>query len=87
METISSLLILGAVILFCFVLIKIISTPMRWLLKLLINAALGYIALFILNFFGGFIGLSLGLNFVNAVVVGFLGVPGVILLTLLKLLF
>ena len=60
---------------------------MRWLLKLLINAALGYIALFILNFFGGFIGLSLGLNFVNAVVVGFLGVPGVILLTLLKLLF
>lgn len=87
METISSILILGAVVLFCFVLIKIISTPMRWLLKLLINTALGYIALFILNFFGEFIGITLGLNFINAVVVGFLGVPGVVLLALLKFLF
>ena len=60
---------------------------MRWLLKLLINTALGYIALFILNFFGEFIGITLGLNFINAVVVGFLGVPGVVLLALLKFLF
>ena len=87
METISSILILGSVVLFCFALIKIISTPMRWLLKLLINTALGYIALFILNFFGEFIGITLGLNFINAVVVGFLGVPGVVLLALLKFLF
>jgi len=87
METISSLLILGAVVLLSFVLIKIISLPMRGLLKLLINTALGYIALFILNFFGEFFGFTLGLNFVNAVIVGFLGVPGVILLTLLKLFF
>jgi len=87
METISSLLILGAVILLSFVLIKVISAPMRGLLKLLINTALGYIALFILNFFGEFIGFTLGLNFVNALVVGFLGVPGVILLALLKMFF
>ena len=42
METISSLLILGAVVLACYVLIKILSTPMRWMLKLLINTALSH---------------------------------------------
>ena len=85
METISSLLILGAFILVCYVLIKIISAPMRWILKLMINTALGFAALFVLDFFGEFIGFTLGINIVNAVVVGLLGVPGVILLALLKI--
>ena len=87
METISSLLIIGAFILICFVLIKILSAPMRWLLKLFINTALGFASLFVLNFFGEFIGFTLGLNVINALVVGFLGVPGVALLVLLKLFF
>jgi len=85
METISSLLILGAFVLVCYVLIKIISAPMRWILKLMINTALGFAALFVLDFFGEFIGFTLGINIVNAVVVGLLGVPGVILLALLKI--
>ena len=86
MGTISGLLMLAAVILLSFVLIKIISAPMRGLIKLLINTALGYVALFILNFFGEFIGFTLGLNFINALIVGVFGIPGVILLALFKLL-
>jgi len=87
METVSSLLILGAVILICVVLIKLISLPMRWILKLMINTALGFVSLFVLDFFGEFIGFTLGINVVNALIVGCLGVPGVILLALIKLFF
>ncbi len=87
METISSLLILGAVILFCCLLLKILAAPMRLILKLLINAAFGYIVLFIVSFLGEFVGISLGINLINALITGFLGIPGVILLIVLKLFF
>ena len=52
--------------------------------KMLINALVGFAVLFLLNFAGEFVGLSLGINWINAVVVGVLGAPGVVLLLLLK---
>lgn len=87
METVSSLLILGAVILICYVTLRLFSAPIRLALKLLMNAGLGFITLFIFNFFGDFAGLHIGVNFVTALVTGFLGIPGVILLLLLELFF
>lgn len=74
---------LGILILF----FAIFKTPIKWAFKLLINSAVGFVALFVLNFFGGFVGISLGLNWLNAVIVGLLGVPGIILLLLVKYLF
>jgi inhibitor of the pro-sigma K processing machinery len=65
-------------------LVKLFSTPLRWVLKLLLNAAMGFVSLFIINFLGGFVGISLGVNLINAIVVGVLGFPGVVLLLLLK---
>lgn len=83
-------LTVGAIFI-CVVLIvllfKIIKTPLKWAFKLLINAASGFIALIILNFFGGIVGLSLTINFINCIVAGILGLPGVVLLLLLKYLF
>ncbi len=80
----------GAVII-CVLLVvlifKIIKTPLKWAFKLLINAASGFIALVILNFFGGVVGLSLTINLINCLVAGILGLPGVVLLLLLKYLF
>ena len=87
MTTISSLFILGAIILFCYLLLKLLAAPIRLVLKLLINAALGFVILFLVNFFGDFVGISIGVNFINAAITGFLGIPGVILLLVLKLLF
>ena len=40
--------------------------------------------LFIFNFIGGFFDFSLGINTVNALVAGILGIPGVILLVLIQ---
>ena len=65
-------------------LLRLLRKPIRWAFKLLLHAAFGFIFLFILNFFGDFIGLSLGMNWLNAIVTGVLGIPGVILLLLLK---
>lgn len=83
-------LTIGAVvicILLVVLLFKIIKTPLKWAFKLLIHAASGFIALVILNFFGGIVGLSLEVNIVNCLVAGILGLPGVILLLVLEYLF
>lgn len=66
------------------VLFKLLKTPLTWALKLLLNALVGFVGLFVFNFLGSFVGISLGLNWVNALVTGLLGFPGVILLLLIK---
>ena len=55
--------------------------------KLLLNAGLGFVALWIVNFFGDFVGLSIEMSFLHCVIVGFFGVPGVIVLAILSFLF
>ena len=64
--------------------VTLLSAPIRFAFKMLINALVGFAVLFLLNFAGEFVGLSLGINWINAVVVGVLGAPGVVLLLLLK---
>ena len=51
---------------------------------MLLNAALGFIMLFVFNFLGGFIGLSITVGWVSAIVAGVLGIPGIILLLLIE---
>ena len=87
MDTLSTLLILGALVVLCVILFKILTGPMKRVTKLLLNTAIGYVVLFIFDFFAEFYDISVGVNLVNAVVVGVLGIPGIILLVLLKLLF
>ncbi len=74
-------------LLLVFLLLKIIKTPLKWAVKLLLNALSGFIALIVLNFFGAIVGLSLTINFMNCLVTGILGLPGVILLLVIKYLF
>ena len=83
METISALLLIGAAVLLCVILFKILSAPMRLITKLLVNTAIGYIILFIFAFFAEFFEVSIELTLANAVIVGLLGIPGIILLVLL----
>ena len=67
--------------------IRLFRRPIRWILKLLLNTAIGFAALFLLNFFGSAIGITLGLNWINALVIGVAGFPGLVLLLLIKYLF
>ena len=87
METLSSLLMIGASILFVILLIKILSAPIRFIFKMALNALLGFVVLFIFNFFGDFVGLNIPITLVSALITGFFGVPGVLFLVLLQILF
>ena len=87
METLSSILMLGAAVVFVILLIKILSAPIRFIFKMALNALLGFVVLFIFNFFGDFIGLNIPVTLVSALITGFFGVPGVLFLVLLQILF
>lgn len=67
-------------IILLFVIGKIFLFPIKMLTKLVINAIVGGIILFLVNYIGGFWGLHIAFNIVNAIIVGVLGVPGVVLL-------
>lgn len=66
---------------------QLFSAPLRLALRVLVNTLLGFVALFLVNLLSGVTGFSLGMNLFNASVVGVLGVPGLGLLILLRLVF
>jgi len=63
-------------------LLRVFSTPLRLALKLLVNTLLGFLALWAVNLTAAVTGVSLGLNLMNALVIGILGLPGFVLLLL-----
>lgn len=58
--------------------------PIKKIVKLIVNGVLGGITLLVFNFIGNYFGLNIAINPLNAIIVGFLGVPGVILLLVLQ---
>ncbi len=74
-------------ILILLVAVKLFTAPMRWAFKAALNTALGFVGLFLFNLIGQSFGLSLGLNLLNAAVIGVLGLPGFELLLMLQWLF
>lgn len=81
METVFIVVIIAAAVIAVF---KIFSLPMRLLFKLLINTVLGFIFLIVLNYLGSFVGVTIGINWLNAAIVGVFGVSGVGMLLLLQ---
>ncbi len=80
----SQVLAIAGGIFLLWLVIKIFTKPMKLIFKLLLNTGVGFAALWLVNFFGDAFGISLGLNWVNALTVGVLGFPGLVLLLLLK---
>lgn len=80
----TTILLIVAAVLLVVLFIAIFSKPIKWALKLLINAIFGFIILFIVNFFGAYIGLSISVGWISAAVAGVFGIPGIILLLLIE---
>ena len=74
-----------ACICFIFLLGKIFIVPIKTVLKLAINSILGGILIYIINLIGGTFGFHIGLNMITSICIGILGIPGAILLVVLKL--
>ena len=78
-----------AVVVIVFILLlvgffRILRKPLKLVFKFLLNTLGGFISLVLINFFGSWIGLSIGVNWFNAVIVGIFGLPGVALLLILQ---
>lgn len=74
-------------IIFLLIIGRLFLVPMRFILKLVYNALIGGIVLVIINYLGGYFGFHLPFNILTAFLVGFLGLPGIILLILLNYIF
>ena len=76
---------LGLVLLFLAVACAtLLRKPLKMVLRVALNSALGFGALWLLNLTTSVTGLSLGLSWFNAIVIGILGVPGFGLLLLVQ---
>ncbi|MBO5008030.1 MAG: pro-sigmaK processing inhibitor BofA family protein [Clostridia bacterium] len=86
MET-SFVTVIGYVlgVLIVFILAGVCLKPIKFIMKLCINSALGGAALVIINLLGGFAGIHIGINPVTAIAVGVLGVPAVAVMLLLQI--
>ena len=56
------------------------SKPIKYVLKVLTQGALGFFGIYLLNFVTASMGISVGLNVLNFFITGVLGVPGLLLL-------
>lgn len=67
------------------IVIKVLTTPIKWIFKLLCHAAMGFVCLFLLNQFTVYTGITFELTPVTCLVSGIGGVPGVVVLALMQL--
>jgi inhibitor of the pro-sigma K processing machinery len=74
--------VIGVFVVFTFG--KALLLPLKVLFKLVINGILGGIAIILINIVGAPFGFTLSLNVLSALMAGTLGLPGVILLVILK---
>ena len=77
MENILALIIpvLIAVLVF-----KLLFSQMKLIWKIAVNSLSGFVCLWLLNLASGITGIVFEINFITTLLVGFLGVPGIILL-------
>lgn len=86
METIN--LILAGIFLLVVIYIgaQLVMKPIKLLFKLAVNSVIGIVLLLLVNYGGSFIGFELPVNIITILVVGFLGIPGILLLVCFQIL-
>jgi inhibitor of the pro-sigma K processing machinery len=63
----------------------LLLAPLKFIMKLLVNGLLGGLMLLVIILIGGFFSVTIAINPLSAVIAGYFGLPGIILLLLLKL--
>ena len=75
-----------ACLFFLFIVGRVFIVPIKTILKFILNSIMGGFIILIINIIGGYFGFHIGLNIVTSIIVGILGIPGAILVILIKLL-
>ncbi|MHB1419702.1 MAG: pro-sigmaK processing inhibitor BofA family protein [Bacillota bacterium] len=74
-------------VIFLFYLIgRVLTKPLKLLVRLVVNSLFGLLLLWGFNFLGTFLGITIPINIITILTAGFLGIPGLILLIILKIL-
>lgn len=81
---IGSYLVYGILGIFILLAFGALFAPLRWAFKACIHIGLGFLGLLVANVFGSFLGVTVGVNLVNTLLVALLGPAGVPLLLLLS---
>ena len=82
-----TILLVAGIAVSLYVLFKILAAPVKWIFKMLINALVGFVLLFLANFVGGFFNFEIPVNLLTCVISGVFGVPGVIFLVVVLIFF
>ena len=78
-------MVYSAVIMLVFMLVWVLLVPFKLLNKIIVNAALGFVCIFIYNFIANLAEFDfIGINELTALVVAALGVPGFVALVVIK---
>mgnify|MGYP001776284876 CR=1 FL=1 len=67
---------------FLIALVRLFRKPLRLAVRLAVNTALGFAALWLVRATAALTGITLGVNLFNAALIGALGLPGFLLLLL-----
>ena len=67
------------------VLLYLVIKLLKWPLKILINGVIEIVLLYLANVLGSYFGFAIAINWVTALIAGFLGVPGVIFLVIFQM--
>lgn len=78
------ILAVALVVLAVYLIGKILKAPIKLAFKLLLNAFSGLLVLMIVNFLGSFIAMELTINWLNCIIAGIFGIPGVVFLFVLQ---
>ncbi len=75
-------------IIFLYMMGRLLLKPMKIILKFVFNTVLGVMIILGVNYIGSkLFGFHIALNIFSAIVTGFLGIPGILLLVALKLIY
>lgn len=79
------LVFIGAIIA-VFIILKILAWPIKKIFKMIMNIVIGGLLLVGVNYVGANFGFVIPINWITALLVGILGIPGLIMLIVLTLL-
>ena len=87
MDLTQEILLAAAAVLAVLLALRLFAAPLRLALKILVNTAAGFFALILVNLTASVTGVAVGVNLINAAVIGVLGLPGFVLLLLMQWMF
>lgn len=73
-------------IFFLFIFGKLFIVPIKTILKLVLNSFLGAFLIYIINLIGAMWEFHIGINIITSIFVGMLGIPGAIVIVIIKFL-